>query len=335
MQFAEMFSRVAGALFGGGTGDAGDDIDPALLNMAVDAVVEAVEPRIRLVPRYRSRLTPSATSSIRFLRSLVPRIPAPIELSRAAWSSDPYVNAFFATAADVQTLLDRTEALHTFFDDPANIRCDAAFGVLGMRREERHVLAPALVDGELRRDVAQTTIGFTTHTLLATSGEPSTTRVLFGEAILKRVAGLALERIVAMRDRATELETRKSMMAARLRMLTLRRDGLRQLAPGEPDPSAEIAVIERELKAAAQDHLEIKASLATLDHSFEQIEAVLGDPERHLGLDTLELRVSHTGYKLAPGSTEPGSELHLNELWIGPQLRAVVVPVRVPRSAAS
>jgi hypothetical protein len=335
MQFTEMFSRLATVLFGTDPADPANDIDPALLDDVVDAIVEAVEPRLRLVPRYRNRLAPSATRSIRFLRSLAPRLPAPIELSRAAWGGDPYVNAFFATSADIQTLLDRSVELRAFFDDPANIRCDAAFGVLGMRREERNVLAPALVEGEVRGDVAQTTVGFTAHTLLATSAEPLNTRGLLGQAILKRVAGLALERIVAMRDRATELSTRRSIMAARLRMLTLRRDGLRQLSAGEQDPSVEIATIERELKATAEDHLEIRASLATLDHGFEQIEAVLGDPERYLGLDTIELRVSHTGYKLDPGTTQPGSELCLNELWIGPNLRAVIVPVHIPRSALS
>ena len=264
---------------------------------------------------------------------MAPRLTGPIELSRAAWGADPYINAFFATGADVQTLLDRSTALDKFFDDPANIRCDAAHCVLAMRREERNVLASALVDGELRGDVAQTTVGFTTHTLLGIAGEPSVTRGLLGEAILKRVAGLALERIVAVRDRATELEMRKSVAATRLRMLTLRRGGLQPMATGEQDPSAEIAALERELEAATKDHREIKASLATLDHSFEQIEAVLGEPAQYLGMDTIELRVSHTGYKLDAASRETAAELRLNELWIGSNLRAVIVPVRITRPA--
>ena len=202
-----------------------------------------------------------------------------------------------------------------------------------MRRVERTVLASALVEGEVRRDVAQTTLGFTGHALVALSDDPSTTRALLGEAILKRVAGLALERIVSARDRATELETRKSMMAARLRMLMLRSDGLRELSANEQDPSAEIATLERELKAAAADHLEMRTSLATLDYSFDQIDAILGELDRHLGMDAIDLRVSHTGYKLDSNSAASGSELHLNELWVGTQLRAVIAPVCIPRTA--
>jgi hypothetical protein len=330
MALSDIFARLGVALFGGPTADSADEIDAALLEQAVDAVVEAVDPRLRLMPRYHKRLAPVVIRSIRYMRSMAPRLPHPIELSRAAWAADPYINAFFATDADVQTLLDRSVELHAFFDTPANVRFDAAYGVLGMRRDERNVLASALVDGEMRRDVAQTTVSFAAHTLLGITQDALLTRGRLGEAMLKRVAGLALERIVAVRDRATELQTRKSMLAARLRMLELRAGNMQTLA-AEQDPAAEIATTKRELASLAEDHMEVKTSLATLDHSFEQIAAVLGDPERHFGLDTVDLRVSHTGYKLDAASREPAADLRLNELWIGSNLRAVILPVRIPR----
>ena len=333
MPFADIFSRLAASLFSSQATSPADDIEPALLDEAVDAIVEAVEPRIRLVPRYRGRLAPVAARTIRFMRSLAPALPAPIELSSAAWSVDPTINAFFATATDVTALLGRDDALQGFFANAANIGCDAAHCLLAMRREERRVLASAIVDGQLRSDVAQTTVGFAGHRLLAITGDALATRRLVGQAILERMASLALERIVATRERATDLDVRKSVLAARLRMLTLRRGSLRELAAGEQDPAIEIAAIERELKTTAQDHLEVKASIATLDYSIEQIEQVLGDPEQHVGLDTVAMRVNHMGYKLDAASAEPGTELKLNELWIGPNLRGVITPVHIPRAA--
>lgn len=332
MPFSDIFSRLATALFAEPAAAPAADIDAAILDDAVEAIVEAVEPRIRMVPRYRDRLAPAAVSTIRYMRSLAPALPEPIELSRAAWSPDPYINAFFATADDVPALLGDSRELRGFFDDPANVLCSEAFALLGMRREERNVLAPAIVQGILRQDVAQTTVGFAQHRLFAPAAELLATRRLVGMAILQRMAGLALERIVAMRDRASELEGRKGMLAARLRMLTLRHGSLEGLAPAEKDPSEEIASIERELKATVEDHLEIKTSLASLDHSIGQIEQVLGSPERHLGLDTVELRVNRMGYKLTGDSEEPASDLKLNELWIGPGLRGVIALVRIPRA---
>jgi hypothetical protein len=330
MAFSDIFARLGAALFASPAAEPSDEIDAALLEQAVDAVVEAVDPRLRLMPRYRKRLAPVVIRSIRFMRSLAPQLPQPIELSRAAWAADPYIDAFFATDADVQRLLDRSVELHAFFDAAANVRFDAAYGVLGMRRDERNVLASALVEGEMRADVAQTTVSFAAHTLLGITQDAAATRGRLGEAMLKRVAGLALERIVAVRDRASELQTRKSMLAARLRMLELRAGNMQALA-GEKDPSAEIATIKREIGTLAEDHTELKTNLATLDYSFEQIEAVLGDPEHHFGVDRVDLRVSHTGYKLDAASREPAADLRLNELWIGTNLRAVIIPVRIPR----
>lgn len=332
MSITNVFARLAGTLFGGQPVDPTDAIDPATLDDAVDAIVEGVEPRIRVVPRYRKKLAPTVTRTIRFMRSLAPVLPAPIELSRAAWSADPYINAFFATAGGIPDTLGRSDELRAFFADPANGRFDAAYALLAMRREERNVLASALIEGEVRRDVAQTTIGFTGHTLFALAAEPSTMRGLIGETILERLAALALERIVTTRAHATELDTKKSMLATRLRMLNLRRGNLRQLAPGEPDPTTEIATVEKELKAIAEDHREVKASLATLDYSIAQIDHVFGAPEQHLGIDTIEMRVNRMGYKLDPRSAEVGSDLRLNELWIGTNLRGVIMPVRIPRT---
>lgn len=331
MALSDVFARIGAALFGGGAVDPAGDVDPALLEQLVDAIVEAVDPRLRLMPRYRDRLAPATIASIRFLRSLAPRLPDPIELSRAAWSTDPHINAFFATGSDVQMLLDRSAELRAFFGDPANFRYEAAHCVLGMRREERNVLASALVEGEVRRDVAQTTVSFTRHTLFGAAGDASLTRGRLGQGILERVAALALERIVAARDRATELETRKSMLATKLRMLDLRRGNLHSLATGEQDPSAEIAAIKRELETLVEDHREAKASLATLDYSFDQVDAVLGEPGRHLGLNTIEMRISHSGYKLDANSSESAPELRFNELWIGANLHAVIVPVYIAR----
>ncbi len=333
MQLTDFFSRLASSLFGAQSAVPGDDIDPALLDEAVEAIVEAVEPSIRLVPKYRTRLAPSAIRTIRFMRSLAGALQAPIELSPKAWNTDSQINAFFATAADIPSLLRRSETLRVFFDKSENARCDAAYCLLAMRREERNVFASALVDGELRGDVPQTTVGFTDHRLLVATGDPTTTRRLVGQAILERMAALALERIMATRELATELEVRKSVLATRLRMLTLRRGALHELTADEPDPSQEIAAIERELAAATKDHRETKASLATLNYSIEQIECVLGKPEHHIGLDRIEMRVSHTGYKLDSNAMGPGAELRLNELWIGPRIRAVITLVRVPRTA--
>lgn len=333
MSMADVFDRLAAALFSTKAADPNDDIEPDVLAEAVEAIVEVVEPRIRLVPRYQRRLNPVATRMIRFMRMLSRELQTPIELSRDAWNSQPAINAFFAKADDVSLLFTRSAELHDFFADPVNAAADAAYCVLGMRREERRVFASAIVDDQLRSDVAQTTVGFVEHRLFGAASEPLLTRRRVGKTILERVAALPLQNIVTAREQATELDTRASVLATRLRMLELRRRSRRELAPGEPDPAPEIAAIEMQLESMVKDRREAKASLATLDYSIEQIEEVLGNPERYVGLETVAMRVTHTGYKLDSHSDAPGSDLRFGELFISPALRVVIVPVFVPRRA--
>src|SRR5512138_1923926 len=98
-----LFTRLAGALFGGGD----KSVDAALIAEMTDAVVDAVEPKVRMHSRYRQKLEPCIRTSIAHLRSLGSALAEPLPLTRAAWASDPRVNAFFATADDVPACLGR------------------------------------------------------------------------------------------------------------------------------------------------------------------------------------------------------------------------------------
>ena len=58
---ADLFAHLGNALFGGPAADPADDVDAGLVEQAVDAIVEAVDPRLRLMPRYRQKLAPATT----------------------------------------------------------------------------------------------------------------------------------------------------------------------------------------------------------------------------------------------------------------------------------
>ena len=54
-------------------------------------------------------------------------------------------------------------------------------------------------------------------------------------------------------------------------------------------------------------------------------------PEKVLGLETVALRLSGTGYKLEAGSSEAAIDLRLQELFVGENLRGVIAFVRCAR----
>ncbi len=331
MPFATLFSDVAMRLFGAPPAH-GQAVEPELVQIATEAIVEAVDPRLRAVPSYRRRLAPGVKQTITHLRDLARDLPPGIALSRAAWGADPLVNALFATANDVPTVMSDSDALRAFFDSSAGAGSSEAHALLAMLKTERNVLAPAIVDGVLRQDVAQTTVSFSGHRLVACAGDFAACRREVGTLILRRLAGLALERITAVSDRANALEQHKALLGARLRLLNLKRHGLDEVAGSARGVADEIASIEREIKATVDEYVDAKASLATLETRMAHITSILEAPSDYLSLAHTDLRVNKLGIKVGRDTSEPASNLHLSELSIGAGLTAVVAFVRCRRA---
>ena len=324
-----LFERVASVLFGG-TGPSGGDLDQALVDEVTDAMVDIVEPRVKLRSGYRGKLAAGARRTIAHLRELAQHLPPePLLLSRQAWANDPYVRAFFAAADDVAICIGRCDELRQFFDEHPD--CAQAHALLGMQRSERQVLAPRLEGETLRQEVVQTTVSFSGHRLLAPTAELTQTRLEVGRRIMQRLAQLVLERIVGIDQQVQGLQQRKAMLGVRLRMLRAAREGMQPLVSEGLTIEQQIQDVERELRATADDYAEARGNLTTLDGTIGHINAVLNEPPAHIALARTRLRLSRMGIKADRPSAE-GDELDLAELSIGDGLQATIAFVRIPRS---
>jgi hypothetical protein len=310
------------------------NVDAALVREALDATVDVVDTRIRLIPRYASKLEPAIRRTIAHLRELAPSIPPPLELSPANWSAQPELNAYFATVQDIGELLDRSRELRRWFDDPAHAADSEAFALLAMRKEEKTVLEPALVDGAVRQDVARTHLSFSGHRLFAVRASMDETRVEVGWILIRRLAEMALRRICAQLDLAGNLEQRKAFLAAKLRYLNVTAESLDDVLGDQPGGHAEqIRQVENEIAETVDALSEAKGSLATMDGYLAHLREVLEDPSAHLALTRTDIRVDRLGVVVSAASSEPATTLSLLELSIGETVRVVIAPVRCPRAA--
>src|SRR5262249_2025384 len=169
----------------------------------IELVVEAVEPRCRLNSGYQEKLEGCIRKSIAYLRQIGREGLEPVLLTRAAWSDDPRLNAFFATADDVPACLGPSNEVRAFFDDPANREVQEAYALLGMKKEERTVFASQLDGDALKHDVAQVTVSFSGHRIIAPATTLAATRREVGRRIIQRLAHVALSRIVALVIKST------------------------------------------------------------------------------------------------------------------------------------
>jgi hypothetical protein len=331
MALSSMLEALVTTLFGGGTG-ADNEADRKLIEASIEAIVETVEPRVRLRAGYQDKLAGGVRRTIAYLRSLAQQRFEPILLTRAAWSQDPRINAFFATADDVPACVGRSRELRAFFEDPQHSEVQEVYALLGMKKEERTVFAPRLEDGMLKQDVAQVAVSFSDHRLVAPSATLPELRLEVGRRIVARMAQMALERVVALDQKAADLQQRKAYLAARLRLLNLARDGMEGIVKDPATVGEQIKEIEGELKQTVDSYIEAKSSLATLDGYIAQIDAVLSHPEQHVTLTHTPLRINRMGIKVEQTSDEQASELMLAEFGIGDILRGAIAPVKVPRS---
>jgi len=74
---------------------------------------------------------------------------------------------------------------------------------------------------------------------------------------------------------------------------------------------------------------EIKAELDTPEDRIEHLNAILLNPEQHLRLETVSLKLSRLGIRLDPSSTEPANEFTVAEFELGQDPKRVLLWIRI------
>jgi len=298
----------------------------------IEMIVDTVEPRVRALGHYQQKLRGCVRTTLAYLRAIAKAPLEVIVLTRANWNDDPRLNAFFARPDDVPALIGRSKELRAFFEDPANARVEEAYALLGMKKQEKSVFAPRFEDGQLKQDVAQTAVNFCDHRLVAPSATEEQTRLEVGRRIIVQLAQIALARIIALDEKAVDLQQRKGYLSTRLRLLHLAREGMQGIVDDPATLAEQIRAVERELKETVEGYIEAKSSLATLDGYIAHIDDVFSHPEQHVKLTRSDLLVNRMGIRVDAASDERHNELTLAELTVGEKLHVVVAPVRCPRS---
>lgn len=297
-----------------------------------EMIVDTVEPRVRLRSGYQKKLQRGVDGTLAFLREVGKTPLEPLLLSKGAWNDDPRLNAFFARPDDVPAFLGRSKELRKFLHDPANAGINEAYALLWMRKDEEAVFAPALVNGILNQEVSRTAVNFSDHRLVAPSASEAQTRMEVGRRIIRRLAQIALERIIALDERAVDLQQQKGYLGTRLRMLHLARDGMQGIVDDPATIDGRIRDVERSLKGIVDDYVDTKSKLATFEGYLDQINDVFAHPEAHVGLRQSDLRIDRLGLKVAMDAADGPETLTLAELRVGENLRGIMALVRCPRS---
>lgn len=299
----------------------------------LDKVIEAVEPRLRLLPAYPRGLLRGMARTLDFAEQLTQNLPEPLELSWRGFTTDRRLGMFFSSPASLLDLLRTSAELDDFFAHPAN--GDSAFCLLIMHRSDNHRLGMVSQNGEVRTEVPQVVVSFDNHRLTLPCASL--------EQFIPRLASRGVERLTAviarrLRDReAQRVELESELLRVELRLKTLRTpgqlvvNGMADQGPALPDsPQA----LQRHFDAVRAELAALKPQLS-LDGMLREVRQILEHPTDYFSSSRVTLNLDRMGVLQPDDGEGEGNPICFEEVVLGeiPPVRRVVVPAKVTRQA--
>jgi exonuclease VII large subunit len=296
---------------------------------SLESVIDATDSRIRLVSGYRKKLVEAIRTSLEFTDELVGRIPAPIEVGRSTFVSDPYVNAFFASVTDLQTIFSQSSEVREFLEACGNSETSYCYALLCMHKEEKVVMGMELSGDVLRKDVSQIAVNFTDHRIYSPAPSEEATREGLKQCLFGGLVTNALERIVQHKLAAHRLQNERRVLHGRLRhfeqkMKTVGIDG--ELAELTARDIEEMRQRLSRIEAALMD-----ARPASPLESLQRVHAVFSEPEAFVRMTKHVLALDRMGIRINDDSAQPCNKIDLTEVEIGDAAPRVVTLAKFPR----
>ena len=163
------------------------------MDLAVEEVVAAFDPRVRAVGGYQRKLRPVVEQALAYFEQLIGHLPCPFQLDSDGWASELVLNVLFSSADRLPEVMSRSWDVRLFFRE--HPQAEGCFAVLSAFPQTRNLLGTALVGEMLRRDVRQTTFSFADFRVDLAAATEGELRSNLQHLAMKALAGLALEQV--------------------------------------------------------------------------------------------------------------------------------------------
>jgi len=314
----EIFSRFGGAFKSWDDEEATEPSCSGTLGQAVEHVVDRTYSRLRFLSGYSRRLRAPVATAFHYIGELVEGVPEAILCSRAAFSEDPRVNAFFADPHHLQEVFSRSAEVHELLE--ANPEAEECWALLCMRIEEHRQLGVSLVGDAVRKDVMQTTVNFIDHQVLSPATSETGARRSLKCCIFDGLLAYIRNRVREEQIRVTELENHRNFLVTRLNR------------PASEDDGESRRELQREFAEIDETLMREIPRLASLESRFDLVAGVLGNPDQYAGGHLSSLHLSRMGIKLDGNRTDTGNEVPLFEIRVAGQGTRIGALIRFPRS---
>lgn len=336
----KLFNLLGLKNFSSGSADH-PDIPANELNEAIERVVDGIEPKMRYFPGYKKILRNSVATSLAYISHLVDTIPGPLIISRKTFTTDPQINAYFATVSDIQTIFSNSAELRDFFDSAENSKQDEAYALLCMEETEKTVLGMELNEDIIQRDVMQTALIFSDHKILSPATSEDDVRKGIKLCIFDGLITHALQQIIELKHKINDLDIQRSKLHSRLKTRQSQGGGLSSLLASATEPklsgskltdTQSSGDIEQRISENEKTRQTLPTSWDAPRHFLEIIKNILEQPENFVRLQEKFFNITKMGIVCNDNSSQTVNTIHFNEILIANVLERVVAIVRFPRS---
>jgi hypothetical protein len=294
----------------------------------IERIAREIDSTILPVRRFRKKILPSVRHAMGYISGLIPQVPGPMDFDPDRWEDDPLLRAMFISREELNGVLNSSKALKDFF---RRTNASQVFAILVAEPKEKKIFGTEKNGEIVRRDIPQKAVFFEDFKVFAPAVDLAQTRVQFQYRALENLFTQAFEKIIDLQLWKEELEKHRELLEFKVQHPE--GSGPRtDLKPTEADDNQT-----RESLKVIEDITgklkEIKDQLDTPEDRIEHLNAILLNPEQHLRLKTVSLKLSRLGIRLDPSSTEPANEFTVAEFEVGKEPKQALVWIRVEQTS--
>jgi len=290
----------------------------------IERISREIDLTILPVRRFRKKILPSVRHAMGYISGLIPQVPAPVDFDPGRWDDDPLLRAMFTSREELIGVLQSSKELKNFF---RRTNAFQAFAILVAERKEKKIFGTEKNGEIVRRDVPQTAVFFEDFKVFAPAADLAQTRLQVQHRALVSLFSQAFEKITDLQLWKEDLEKQRQLLEFKVQKPedTDMKMDLNHTESDDNQTQESLKVlgdITRKLE-------EIEDQLDTPEDRIKHLNAILLNPEQHLRLETVSMKLSRLGIRLDPSSTEPANEFTVTEFELGQDPKRVLSWIRV------
>lgn len=314
---------------------ASDRFDEALIQAAIERVVDGTDARLRAVGDYRKKLRDSVVHAMDYVVTLVDSLPPSRPISKRRFSIDPHLRAFFVSPDHLQQTVSFSQGFRNYLrqgqGSADSALPDTVYAVLGMERCEKTVLGMALDGDIIQHSVPQITVSFSNHGVAFPASEEHDTRRELKKRAFDHLIKVALQELLTLRVQKRELERQRVLLRQKANTLKSGKPGLDSLMGSMPQNAQDFMALEERIQTIEKKLERVRADSGAIDHHLTKVRSVLAESEKYLRLEQATLHLDQMNHKVPDNTERPSNRVDFNEAVLEDGRKLVISFICYPR----